>query len=166
MCIYVCLCEFMCVTRIRVATEVRRYCTPWSWRYRRVYAVWGWCRELNLCSSEEPGTVSTLNQWLTSPALLLFLLIYAGFHLQPFVATMFFSFTYLFCIWACTHGSQGQLQEMVPFPTLHVLEMDSGLQLHVRHSFLPNQLVGTPSTNCYVFMTFFFLFLGRVLAAS
>lgn len=166
MCIYVCLCEFMCATRIRVATEVRRYCTPWSWRYRRVYAVWGWCRELNLCSSEEPGTVSTLNQWLTSPALLLFLLIYAGFHLQPFVATMLFSLTYLFCVWACTRGSQGQLQEMVPFPTLHVLEMDSGLQLHGRHSFLPNQLVGTPSTNCYVFMTFFFLFLGRVLATS
>lgn len=156
---YVYLCEFMCVTYVRVPTEVRRYCTPWSWCYRRLYTMWGWCRELNLCSSGEPGTVSTLNQWLTSPALLLFLLIYAGFHLQPSVATMFFAFTYLFCVWACTCGSQGL--------SLPVPEIDSGLQLRGRHSysFLPNQLVSAPP-NCYVFMTFFFLFLGRVLAAS
>lgn len=155
---YVCLCEFLCATCIRVPSEVRRDHTPWSWRYRRLYAVWGWCGELNLCSSGKPGTVSTLNQWLMSLALLLFLLIYTGFHLQPSVATMFFSFPYLFCVWAWTCWSQGQPQEMVPFPTLQVPEIDSGLQLRGRHSFLLNQLVSVPSTNCYVFMTFFFFF--------
>lgn len=90
-----CLCEFLRAACLRVPSEVRRDRTPWSWRYRRLYAIWGWCQELNLCSSGEPGTVSTLNQWLMSLALLLFLLIYTGFHLQPSVATMFFSLSLL-----------------------------------------------------------------------
>lgn len=147
----------MRATYIRVSPEARRYYAPWNWSYRRLYAIGCWCWELNLGSLLEQGAESPLNQSPTSPALL-FLLIYAGFHLQPFVATAFFSFTDTLCVWACTCGSQGQLQAVVLFshPVCPRDWLQSPAWVAGTHPFPPDSLSAPPPTNfCFCDILFF-----------